>query len=331
MKMIRIAGTICMSIFFGCATTHQAPVNTPEAQKATRSIPADMKVITCQSSTMGAIIVRIDISEQISIDRPSLINAIRKRAAQEGQEKCAHRPVPTIVVINHGSQRLVAVTHNGVNWQDVREGAYRIDESQAPAPPFQQTIPEPAIPPIQASVITRTIAGFTLGMPLENALEAAINGLQARRIMPLDSQTSWQGFANTFRKNNLFSRKYVGGNSIVSEGYRSLGERNVIVSSIAPFSTADAQKVVLWFYQDKLYEIAVKFRNDVDALGQAFMTKYGQPTRTEGLQRYPSAVVWEDAFTTLTLYVNAYRGDGAVYHDKTIDPNYRHHELPRNY
>lgn len=274
----------------------------------------------------GATVVRVDIPQHTANFNASLILAIRQSALRHGQQTCL-RSLETVVIINRPEGQLIAATHDGVYWEEIR-GTQQVTEDQIQIPTFpqQSTLPNQVI---QSSEIARVIDGFTLGMPLEDTFRVVVNGIQDRRMVFLDTSSQQRFIAALQQRDALRATK---DSRLMTENTQLVNALNIHILSLAPLKTDNAEKIVLRFYQDKLYEIAVQFRVNPDTLQRVFVQKYGLPQKIEGVDNYPSALIWQDAFTVLTLYVNARKQDGVIYHDKTVlGQQMIPRNLPRNY
>ena len=328
--LMRVGLVACVSLLFGCGGVGFSPIQPQVA----RTIPADMEVVTCQGiDGNNAIVVQVSIPASESVDW-SLKNGIRDAAAEFGQKQCPHQRGAIAVILNHGEQsRRASITYDGVNWTEVavrrvsqQGGAVQLPKMEtSPVPQRQQQLP--------GQVITRSIEGFALGMPLDHAIALLVDGVQKKRFQPLDSAEVWHKIFDTRDSINPFKRDKAQ-RGLITTIHHPVGSAYVQTSSLASFAATEAQKIVLRFYEDKLYEIAVWFRIDSSVLQDALGRKYGQPAVVNYFNAPPRAFVWEDPFTLLTMHTGVYAQEGVWYQDKQILDMIRlqtRSGLPKNY
>lgn len=299
--MKEVLMVIACVMMFGCALEIGPLLDQMDTQKTStaRSIPSDMKVMTCRSRAMGgANVVRVDIPEQTNLDA-SLILAIRQSAVRHGKQKCLTLTAATVVIINRPEGQLIAATNDGIYWEEI----HAVTESV-----LRQVMPPSQA--IQAPEITRVIGGFALGLSLEGTLRAVANGMQDKSIMPLDTSLQ-QRFTTALRQRDVF--RATRDNRIMTESARVVDGLNIHLFSLAPIKTSDAEWIVLRFYQNKLYEVAVQFKEDLNTLRDVLTGKYGSPQKVEKGENY---LIWQDDFTVLTLYITTYKSNGVVYQDR---------------
>ena len=323
--LIIVGFVVCVSVLSGCGQG----VGFSVVPQVARSIPADMKILACPTEGNDTVVVQVDIPayERITL---SLEKAIRESAFRHGRQHCPNQRGYVAVILNHSGKetRVAEATLDGAYWTDVP--LKRVQEQGAQGLQIQQT-PFPIQPPqestqLQQRVITRSIHGFELGMPMNNAIMLLVRGVRQKRFQPLHSALAWSMVLE--RSTDSFRQAQAEKGIIAITRHHG----GPLTESLTPFSTKDAQEIVLRFYNKELYEISVEFRIDTHALQDALVTKYGQPTNVVRAEQYPHpihALVWEDSETRLT-----HAKDGVSYQDKQILDVIRRQtegERPKNY